>query len=159
MTGVATDTINDHVISRNQVWNSIEVGKRFHEPIMTMTTDGYMGSIPLLVTNLKLNIMSKKIIKVDENVDFSVFTKFTKDLGLFQVTARVWSMVSQDCTCSHDISEIELNFSVNNKPCNYNGFKELYEKLYGADTFNEFRDDLSKEFEEAYFKHTPYKTK
>ena len=24
-----------------QVWNSIEVGKRFHEPIITMTTDEY----------------------------------------------------------------------------------------------------------------------
>jgi hypothetical protein len=62
-----------------------------------------------LVTNLKLNIMSK-IKKVDEVVDFSVFTKFTKDLGLFQVNASIWSMVSQDCTNSHDISDIELDF-------------------------------------------------
>ena len=98
-----------------------------------------------------------KIIKVDENVDFSVFTKFTKDLGLFQVTANVWSMVSQDCRCSHDISEIELDFSVNNKPCKYLGFKELYEKLYGKDTFNQFYDDLKSEFEEEYFKQTTYK--
>jgi hypothetical protein len=37
-----------------------------------------------------------KIKKVDEVVDFSVFTKFTKDLGLFQVNASIWSMVSQD---------------------------------------------------------------
>jgi len=103
--------------------------------------------------------MSKKIIKVDENVDFSVYTKFTKDLGLFQVNARVWSMVSQDCSQSHDISEIDLEFSVNNKPCKYIGFKEMYDKLYGADTFNKFRDDLYTEFEAAYFKHTPYKTK
>jgi len=111
-----------------------------------------------LVTNLKLNIMSK-IIKIDENVDFSVYTKFTKDLGLFQVNARVWSMVSQDCRHSHDISDIELDFSVNNKPCKYMGFKELYEKLYGADTFNKFRDELTEEFEEEYFKQTTYKTK
>ena len=103
--------------------------------------------------------MSKKIIKVNENVDFSVYTKFTKDLGLFQVDANVWSMVSQDCRQSHDIQDIELDFSVNNKPCKYNGFKEIYEKLYGINTFNKFRDDLTEEFEEAYFKQTTYKTK
>ena len=127
-----------------------------------MTTDGYRGSIPLLVTNLKLNIMSKKIIKVKENVDFSVFTKFTKDLGLFQVTARVWTMVSTpspDGTFDHEISDIELDFSINNKQCKHVGFKELYEKLYGVDTFNQFYSDLSTEFEKAYFKNTPYKTK
>lgn len=100
-----------------------------------------------------------KIIKVNEDVDFSVFTKFTKDLGLFQVNASVWSMVSQDCTHSHDISDIELSFSVNNKPCKYLGFQELYEKLYGKSTFNQFRADLTTEFEEEYFKQSPYKTK
>ena len=103
--------------------------------------------------------MSKKIIKVNENVDFSVFTKFTKDLGLFQVNASVWSMVSQDCTHSHDISDIELGFSINNKPCKYLGFQELYEKLYGKSTFNQFCDDLTTEFEKAYFKQTTYKNK
>ena len=100
-----------------------------------------------------------KIKKVDEVVDFSVFTKFTKDLGLFQVDASIWSMVSQDCRQNHDISDIELEFSMNNKPCKYLGFKELYEKLYGINTFNKFRDNLKEEFEKAYFKHTPYKTK
>ena len=100
-----------------------------------------------------------KIIKVNENVNFSVYTKFTKDLGLFQVDANVWSMVSQNCTNNHDIQDINLDFLVNNKPCKYNGFKELYQKLYGADTFCKFRDDLTEEFEKAYFKHTPYKTK
>jgi len=37
----ATDTINDHTLAGRQVWNSIEVGKRFHEPIITITTDEY----------------------------------------------------------------------------------------------------------------------
>jgi len=100
-----------------------------------------------------------KIKKVDEVVDFSVFTKFTKDLGLFQVNASVWSMVSQDCTNSHDISEIELDFSIDNKRCKYNGFKEIYEKLYGINTFNQFTAELMAEFEKAYFKQTTYKTK
>jgi hypothetical protein len=120
-----------------------------------------------LVTNLKLNIMSK-IIKVEESVDLNVYTKFTKDLGLFQVKAGiwsmvsqegVWSMVSQDCTHSHDISGIELGFSINNKPCEDLVFKELYENLCGINTYNQFYDDLAADFEEAYFKQTPYKTK
>ena len=100
-----------------------------------------------------------KIIKVNENVDFSVYTKFTKDLGLFQVDANVWSMVSQNCTNNHDIQDINLDFLVNNKTCTYLGFKELYEKLYGINTFNKFRDDLTLEFEEEYFKQTTYKIK
>jgi hypothetical protein len=100
-----------------------------------------------------------KIKKVDEVVDFSVFTKFTKDLGLFQVNASIWSMVSQDCTNSHDISDIELDFSIDNKRCKYDGFREIYEKLYGINTFNQFTAELMEEFEKAYFKHTPYKTK
>jgi len=110
--------------------------------------------------------MSKKIIKVDENVELSVFTKFTKDLGLFQATASIWSMVSNDGnigelngTYSHDISDIELGFSINNEKCKYLGFQELYEKLYGKSTFNQFCDDLTTEFEKAYFKQTTYKNK
>lgn len=112
--------------------------------------------------------MSKKIIKVAEEIDFSVYTKFTKDLGLFQVTANIWSVVStpalyglkaSDGKFCHDISEIDLDFSMNNKPCNYNGFKELYEKLYGVNTFNKFNAELSQEFEAAYFNTTPYARK
>ena len=107
-----------------------------------------------------------KIKKVDENVELSVFTKFTKDLGLFQATASVWSMVSNDGnigglngTYSHDISEIELGFSINNEKCKYLGFQELYEKLHGKSTFNQFIADLTAEFEKAYFKQTTYKNK
>ena len=100
-----------------------------------------------------------EIKKVNEVVDFSVFTKFTKDLGLFQVNASVWSTVSQDCTNSHDISDIELDFSIDNKRCKYDGFREIYEKLYGINTFNQFTAELMEEFEKAYFKQTTYKTK
>ena len=105
--------------------------------------------------------MSKKIIKVEEIVDLSVFTKFTKDLGLFQVKARVYSMVSpsRGSAYNHDITEIEMYFSINNKHVNYNGFKTLYTQLYGEDSFTRYCEEKRTEFEEAYFKHTPYKTK
>lgn len=100
-----------------------------------------------------------KIKKVNEVVDLSVYTKFTKDLGLFQVNASIWSIISQDCRCSHDISDIQLDFLIDNKRCKYNGFGEIYEKLYGKGKFSEFCDNLNSEFEEAYYKQTTYKTK
>ena len=101
-----------------------------------------------------------KIIKVQEIVDYAVNTTFTKDLGLFQVKANVWSCVSE-CENGYDneITETELSFILNGKPCKYLGFRELYEKMFGANKFNEFRDDLVVEFQEEYFKQSPYKNK
>ena len=104
-----------------------------------------------------------KIKKVDEITDLSVFTKFTKDEGMFQIEASVYSMVSEvpgvGNKYGHDISEIELYFFINGKKVQYTGFKTLYEQLYGKDTFGDFYYKKSQEFEVAYLKTTPYKTK
>ena len=104
-----------------------------------------------------------KIKKVDEITDLSVFTKFTKDEGMFQIEANVYSMVSEvpgvGNKYGHDISEIELGFLINDKKVQYTGFKTLYEQLYGKDTFGDFYYKKSEEFEYAYLKTTPYKTK
>jgi hypothetical protein len=104
-----------------------------------------------------------KIKKVDEVTDLSVYTKFTKDEGMFQIEASVYSMVSEvpgiGNKYGHDISEIELGFLINDKKVQYTGFKTLYEQLYGKDTFGDFYLEKSEEFEAAYFKTTPYKTK
>jgi hypothetical protein len=101
-----------------------------------------------------------KIIKVQEIVDYAVNTTFTKDFGLFQVKATIWSCVSE-CENGYDneITETELMFILNGKVCKYAGFRELYEKLYGINMFNQFWSDLVVEFEEEYFKQTNYKTK
>jgi len=104
-----------------------------------------------------------KIKKVDEITDLSVFTKFTKDEGMFQIEASVYSMVSEvpgvGNKYGHDISEIELYFFINGKKVQYTGFKTLYEQLYGENTFGDFYYKKSQEFEVAYLKTTPYKTK
>ena len=104
-----------------------------------------------------------KIKKVNEITDLSVFTKFTKDEGMFQIEASVYSMVSEvpgvGNKYGHDISEIELGFLINGKKVQYTGFKTLYEQLYGKDTFSAFYLKKSEEFEVAYLKTTPYKTK
>ncbi len=101
-----------------------------------------------------------KIIKEQEIVDYSVSTTFIKDLGLFQVRATVWSCVSEyEGRYENEITETELMFILNGKRCKYVGFRELYEKLYGVNMFNQFYTDLLAEFEEEYFKQTTYKTK
>jgi len=104
-----------------------------------------------------------KIKKVDEITDLSVFTKFTKDEGMFQIEARVYSMVSEVPGATkkwgHDVTEVELGFFINDKKVNYTGFKTLYNQLFGDNTFGDFYYKKSQEFEVAYLKTTPYKTK
>ena len=99
-----------------------------------------------------------KIKKVDEVTDLSVYTKFTKDEGMFQIEASVYSMVEQkEQFYGHDISEIELKFIINGKKVQYTGFKTLYDQLFGKDTFGNFYSKKCDEFEAEYFKTTPYK--
>ena len=101
-----------------------------------------------------------KIKKVDEVTDLSVFTRFTKDEGMFQIEASVYSMVEEkEQFYGHDISEIELKFLVNGKKVAYTGFKTLYNQLFGQDTFGNFYSEKCAEFEAAYLKTSPYKTK
>ena len=104
-----------------------------------------------------------KIKKVEEITDLSVFTKFTKDEGMFQIEASVYSMVSEvpgvGNKYGHDISGIELKFLINDKEATYTGFKTLYNQLFGDNTFGDFYYKKSQEFEAAYLKTTPYKTK
>ena len=101
-----------------------------------------------------------KIKKVDEVTDLSVYTRFTKDEGMFQIEASVYSMVEQkEQFYGHDISEIELKFIINGKKVQYTGFKTLYDQLFGKDTFGNFYSEKCKEFEVAYLKTSPYKTK
>ena len=102
-----------------------------------------------------------KIKKVDEITDLSVFTKFTKDEGMFQIEANVYSMVSEVPGATkkwgHDVTEVELRFLINDKKVDYTGFKTLYNQLFGKDTFGNFYYEKCKEFEAEYLKTSPYK--
>ena len=103
-----------------------------------------------------------KIIKVEEITDLSVFTKFAKDEGVFQIEASVYSMVSDAANTDpdkydHDVTEVELSFLISGKKVQYTGFKTLYNQLYGKDTFGNFYYEKCKEFEAEYLKTSPYK--
>jgi hypothetical protein len=102
-----------------------------------------------------------KIKKEQEIVDYSVRTVFTKDFGFFEAEGTIYSCVSYDGngTCENDITEVTTVFILDGKRCQFSGFRELYEKLYGINTFSKFCGDLSIEFQEEYFKQSPYKDK
>ena len=103
-----------------------------------------------------------KIKKLEEITDLSVYTKFSKDEGMFQMEASIYSMVSNRVHSphyDHDITDMDIQFFINNKRVKYNGFKDLYTQLFGENTFNEYYAKKSEEFEQAYLKTTPYKTK
>jgi hypothetical protein len=99
-----------------------------------------------------------KIIKTFEDKSYSLSTGFTKDLGLFKVEATVWSNVmDREKVYEHEISDVEIAYYINDQYCRYQGFKELYEKLYGVNSFKKFEEDITYEFKEAYHDQTTLK--
>ena len=104
-----------------------------------------------------------KIKKVDEVTDLSMYTKFIKDEGMFLIEASVYSTVTEvpfvGNKYNHNVTEIELMFLINGKKVTYTGFKDLYNQLFGDNTFGNFYSEKCSEFEAAYLKTTPYKTK
>ena len=101
-----------------------------------------------------------KITKTFEDKSYSLSTGLTKDLGLFKVSATVWSCAmynERKKVYQHEINDVELAYYINDQYCKYQGFKELYEKLYGVDSFKEFEQDITYEFQEAYHDQTTLK--
>ena len=105
-----------------------------------------------------------KIIKGQVNVDMSVYTEFSKDMGFFSIYADVWSVVSETVGVTlngkqvydHDITEICEQFRINGKRVKTDGFEELYVKLYGDGAFAKLLMDFEKEVESEYYKTTEY---
>ena len=99
-----------------------------------------------------------KIIKNFEDVSYSISTGFSKELALFTVKATIWSNAFynkniKDYEC--EICDMELSYEMDGKYCKRKGFEELYDKLYGKDSFAKFEEDICKEFENEYYKNTP----
>ena len=103
-----------------------------------------------------------KMIKGQVNVDMSVYTEFSKDMGFFSIYADVWSVVSEGVTLKgkqvydHDITEICEQFRINGKTVKRDGFEELYVKLYGDGAFAKLLMDFENEVETEYYKTTEY---
>ena len=99
-----------------------------------------------------------KIKKHDEYVSHHAYVTYFNDKGMYKVKAGIYvnieeapaSSTKSIVTYHHEVTDIELEFFVNDKKCNYVGFKELYEKLFGKDTFDSHYGKLQDEFEEHY---------
>jgi len=105
-----------------------------------------------------------KIIKGRVNVDRSVYTEFSKDMGFFSIYADVWSVVSETVGVTlngkqvydHDITEVSTRFRINGETVRNAGFEELYIKLYGDGKFAAMVLEFEQEVEKAYYETTEY---
>ena len=105
-----------------------------------------------------------KVIKNQVNVDRSVYTEFSKDMGFFSIHADCWSVVSEVINegedgkpaYDHDITEISETFVINGKRVKRDGFEELYVKLYGDGAFAKLLMEFENEVESEYYATTEY---
>jgi len=77
-----------------------------------------------------------KITKMWQSEEIHLTTELSQDLGFVEVRALILSAGYQEEP--NIIYETELTFYIGNKQCKYAGFKELYEKLFGRNKFEEF---------------------
>ena len=90
----------------------------------------------------------KKIKKVNERSNHHYTSTYEVDYGMFQVSVDVYSNEFEVAGLggklfSCDIQDIDFEFSINGKQCKREGFKELYEKLYGKGSYLDFDKELT----------------
>ena len=90
-----------------------------------------------------------KIAEVNKSINLAHHSYI--DLGIFTVNATTHSFLypSVKTDWGADINDTELEFQVNNKRCNYVGFKELYNQLHGDKSFRVFEADVIRQIEEV----------
>ena len=99
-----------------------------------------------------------KIKKHDEHVSHFAYVTYFKDEGMYKVKASVHVNIEEASKPSkergyenfHEVTDIDLEFFVNDKKCNYVGFKDLYQKLFNKSNWDEYEENLWKEFEAHY---------
>lgn len=104
-----------------------------------------------------------EIKKTSEEISYSINSYYEVDKGMFTVKASLYSVVGKfdhisETVYHHDINDIELYFYVDGKRCKYDGFKELYGKLFGIDNFSIFCSDTMKEIEDYHIATSQYPT-
>ena len=102
----------------------------------------------------------KSIKLICQDKSHQMTSYYELDYGLFKVKANVYSSIytlneSIKEIYEHDIVDIEFDFYVNDKRCKHEGFKELYNKLFG-DKFHEFTNELHEEVKSKYLEDTIY---
>ena len=104
-----------------------------------------------------------EIKKTSEDISHHASSYYELDKGIFKVKASLYSCISKFSNISetvyhHDMQDIELDFYIDGKRCKYDGFKELYGKLFGIDNFSIFCSDTMKEIEDYHIAISQYPT-
>ena len=102
-----------------------------------------------------------KIKKYDEYVSHYAFVTYFKDEGMYKVKGSVHVNIEEASKPSkkrgyenwHEVTDVDLEFFINDKKCTYPGFKEMYGKLFGENKFKNYERELYDEFTENYLKN------
>ena len=92
-----------------------------------------------------------KIKKHDEHVSHYAYVTYFKDEGMYKVKGTVRVNIEEGVDqLYHEVTDVDLEFFVNDKKCNYVGFKDLYQKLFNKSNWDEYEENLWEEFEAHY---------
>ena len=96
-----------------------------------------------------------KIKKHDEHVSHFAYVTYFKDEGMYKVKGSVHVNIEEEKEEEgyenfHEVTDVDLEFFVNDKKCSYVGFKDLYQKLFNNSSWKEYEENLYEEFEAHY---------
>lgn len=92
-----------------------------------------------------------KIKKHDEHVSHYAYVTYFKDEGMYKVKGSVHVNIEEGAKqLFHEVTDVELEFFVNDKKCTYVGFKNMYEELFGKGMFITYEENLYEEFVDHY---------
>ena len=99
-----------------------------------------------------------KIEKYDEHVSHYAYVTYFKDEGMYKVKASVHVNIEEASKFSkergyesfHEVTDVDLEFFINDKKCTYSGFKEMYGKLFTTNSWKVYEEGLYEEFEAHY---------
>jgi len=95
-----------------------------------------------------------KIKKHDEHVSHYAYVTYFKDEGIYKVKGSVHVNIEEGAKqLVHEVTDVELEFFVNDKKCTYVGFKNMYGELFGKDMFTNYEEKLYEEFVNHYLEN------
>lgn len=93
-------------------------------------------------------------IKHEKTVKFiNLLEHLSLDLGMYQVKAAVRLSAERIDTELYrvynvDVEDVDVMFYIDGKSCQYEGFKELYEKLFGSNSYSSMVTALESDFQD-----------
>ena len=105
-----------------------------------------------------------KIKKVSETKLISYITRYKFNKEFFEVEATVFSQletikdVKSVEVFNAEVQDVDYDFYISGKRVKLDGFKELYEKIFGRGSYCTMTDDLFDEIEKHYLSELEVKT-